>query len=160
MKKIFFEDLPSTKTPLNADNLNQIQENVENAIEEISDSIEKNVKENLVKILWSNSNPTNNFDAQTVSLNDDISNYDMYCVIFNQSTASTNQLTTGILPIGDTFVNMAINKNFRRSLSVSGNSLTFSDTKEFSTYGEVTQKTENAQLIPTYVIGFNFGLFN
>lgn len=151
MKKIFFEDLPSTNTPLNADNLNQIQKNVENAIEEIRD--------NLVKILWSNSNPTNNFDAQTVSLNDDISNYDMYCVIFNQSTGSTNQLTTGILPIGDTFVNMAINKNFRRSLSVSGNSLTFSDAKEFSAYGEVTQKTENAQLIPTYVIGFNFGLF-
>lgn len=151
MEKIIFEDLPSTNTPLNADNLNQIQENVENAIEEIRD--------NLVKILWSNSNPTNNFDAQTVSLNDDISNYDMYCVIFNQSTGSTNQLTTGILPIGDTFVNMAINKNFRRSLSVSGNSLTFSDAKEFSAYGEVTQKTENAQLIPTYVIGFNFGLF-
>ena len=26
MEKIIFEDLPSTKTPLNADNLNQIQE--------------------------------------------------------------------------------------------------------------------------------------
>ena len=34
MEKIFFEDLPSTKTPLNAENLNKIQENVETAINE------------------------------------------------------------------------------------------------------------------------------
>ena len=32
MEKIIFEDLPSTKTPINATNLNLVQDNVENAI--------------------------------------------------------------------------------------------------------------------------------
>lgn len=32
MEKIIFEDLPSTNTPINANNLNQLQNNVENAI--------------------------------------------------------------------------------------------------------------------------------
>ena len=34
MEKINFENLPSTNTPINASNLNQLQTNVENAIEE------------------------------------------------------------------------------------------------------------------------------
>lgn len=38
MEKIIFEDLPSTKTPLNAENLNKIQENIENAINGIVES--------------------------------------------------------------------------------------------------------------------------
>lgn len=32
MEKIIFEDLPSTNTPLNAETLNQLQENIENAL--------------------------------------------------------------------------------------------------------------------------------
>ena len=39
MEKIVFEDLPSTTTPLNASNLNKIQENAENAIEDIEKQI-------------------------------------------------------------------------------------------------------------------------
>lgn len=38
MEKIIFEDLPSTKTPINATNLNQLQTNVENAISAIVES--------------------------------------------------------------------------------------------------------------------------
>lgn len=41
MEKIIFEDLPSTKTPLNAENLNQIQNNIENAIIEIDDKVKE-----------------------------------------------------------------------------------------------------------------------
>lgn len=40
MEKIIFEDLPSTNTPLNAENLNKIQDNVENEINSIK---EKNI---------------------------------------------------------------------------------------------------------------------
>ena len=40
MEKIIFEDLPSTNTPLNAQNLNKIQDNVENEINFIK---EKNI---------------------------------------------------------------------------------------------------------------------
>lgn len=39
MEKIIFEDLPSTKTPLNATNLNKIQENFEESINKINDEI-------------------------------------------------------------------------------------------------------------------------
>ena len=35
MEKINFKDLPSTETPINAENLNQMQDNIEDAIGEI-----------------------------------------------------------------------------------------------------------------------------
>lgn len=38
MEKIIFEDLPSTKTPINSSNLNKIQDNVEEAINGIIES--------------------------------------------------------------------------------------------------------------------------
>lgn len=40
MEKIIFEDLPSTKTPLNAEILNQIQINMENAINELNKNLD------------------------------------------------------------------------------------------------------------------------
>lgn len=48
MQKINFQDLPSTSTPLNASNLNQLQTNVENAINEVVESGE-NANGNYVK---------------------------------------------------------------------------------------------------------------
>ena len=50
MEKIIFEDLPSTKTPLNAENLNQIQENVENAINEVNDKFNYSTEEKIIGI--------------------------------------------------------------------------------------------------------------
>lgn len=38
MEKIIFEDLPSTNTPINANNLNQLQNNIENEINGIIES--------------------------------------------------------------------------------------------------------------------------
>jgi hypothetical protein len=45
MKKIIFEDLPSTKTPLNATNLNQIQTNIETAIDETTANLNTLINE-------------------------------------------------------------------------------------------------------------------
>ena len=42
MQKINFQNLPSTSTPLNATNLNQMQDNIENAIPEVVDSLSSN----------------------------------------------------------------------------------------------------------------------
>ena len=39
MKKIPFKDLPSTDTPIDSANLNLLQDNVEDAIDEVSDDI-------------------------------------------------------------------------------------------------------------------------
>lgn len=46
MEKIIFEDLPSTKTPLSAENLNKIQENVETAINTSKSEILKKISSN------------------------------------------------------------------------------------------------------------------
>ena len=42
MKKIEFQDYPSTETPLNAENLNQMQENIEDAINSYTKSVDAN----------------------------------------------------------------------------------------------------------------------
>ena len=39
MQKINFKNLPDTSTPLNASTLNQMQDNIENAIEDVEDTI-------------------------------------------------------------------------------------------------------------------------
>lgn len=48
MEKIIFEDYPSTNTPLNAENLNQIQENVEEAIEEEKNKFNYSTEEQII----------------------------------------------------------------------------------------------------------------
>lgn len=45
MEKIIFEDLPSTKTPLNAENLNKIQDSIEKEINEINEKNEYSIQE-------------------------------------------------------------------------------------------------------------------
>ena len=57
MEKIIFEDLPSTKTPLNAENLNKIQENVETAINETN----TNLKTLINGVVESGSNDNGNW---------------------------------------------------------------------------------------------------
>lgn len=49
MEKIIFQDYPSTETPLNAENLNQVQTNIENAINGI---VESGSNENGEWIKW------------------------------------------------------------------------------------------------------------
>ena len=48
MEKIIFEDFPSTKTPLNAENLNKIQTNAENAINEVDDKFNYSTEEKII----------------------------------------------------------------------------------------------------------------
>lgn len=62
MDKITFKDYPDTTTPLNANNLNQIQTNIENAIEENKTSIE-NIESDVAAI-----------ESDITTINDDITN--------------------------------------------------------------------------------------
>lgn len=77
MDKINFENLPSTNTPINADNLNQLQTNIENAINEkpnvidnlestiITDALSANqgriLNERISEIIESGSNSNGNY---------------------------------------------------------------------------------------------------
>lgn len=56
MEKIIFEDLPSTKTPLNAENLNQIQINAQNSINEVDNKFNYSTEEQLIGT-WINGKP-------------------------------------------------------------------------------------------------------
>lgn len=56
MEKIIFEDLPSTKTPLNAHNLNKIQENAEVAIDGIDNKFNYSTEEQVIGT-WINGEP-------------------------------------------------------------------------------------------------------
>lgn len=70
MRKIIWENFPSTDTPINADNLNTMQDNIEEAIEELKP----------IELYY-------NASASYVSatLNDNISNYDIIIVIGQSS---------------------------------------------------------------------------
>jgi len=78
MEKINFQDLPSTETPINASNLNKMQDNMEAGIEEVKTS-------SSMKMLWRNSNPTSQFGAQNITLSD--SDYDMLTVLCKRNTS-------------------------------------------------------------------------
>lgn len=72
MNKITFEDLPSTRTPLNARNMNAIQTNAENAINAID---------------------TLNVPVTNIKENDDLNDYTTAGVYYSGATTITNSLS-------------------------------------------------------------------
>lgn len=56
MEKIIFEDFPSIETPINAENLNEIQTNVENAINEVDNKFNYSTEEKKIGI-WVDGKP-------------------------------------------------------------------------------------------------------
>lgn len=97
-------------------------------------------------ILWTNPNPTNNFGAQTISV--DFSNCDMYELVYYQSTTRTNrELSSGRIRVGKGSI-AHYGSGVMRAWDGSNTSLTFENA------------SENQYLIPAYVIGYKTGLFN
>ncbi len=130
---------------LNATNLNKMQDNIENAIKG--------------KILWTNRFPSDElgFEAQTVTLNDSIDNYDMMVVIFRDYYESSYHMSTGLLPIGACLLDTSRHMNSRRILTdISGNTATFGNGCEYRQYGaEHVETTPNSLVaIPEYIIGY------
>lgn len=78
MQKINFKNKPSTDSPINADNLNLLQDNVEDAI----DLVDIKVDEIKPTALWENDNLSSNFEAQTIPLN--LTNFDKIELIFTE----------------------------------------------------------------------------
>lgn len=76
--KINFKNKPDTTTPLTADILNELQGNVEDAI----DLVDIKVDEIKPTVLWENANLSNNFEAQTIPLN--LTNFDKIELIFSE----------------------------------------------------------------------------
>lgn len=169
--KTTWQDLPNTTTPINATNLNKIENGIEaidndvsainNNIGDLTDletsdisSLVNAINSTLPKVLWENSNTTTNFAAQTVTLSEPIENFRYYIILFRHATdntfliSNTSKVGYGMRVHADGWALM----NHRDVTSISGTSCTFSDNKEFPTYGG-NDRTANNRLIPFQIIG-------
>lgn len=112
-------------------------------------------------VLWTNSDTTSDFAGQTITLDESLDDYDMYEILYKQSTGNERILTTGKIPVGNgTFLGMITSSpTFRpTSVTVSGSTISFEDAKVMISVG--TTQVYNNLLIPMYVIGYKTGVFN
>lgn len=100
MNKITFKDLPSTETPINAENLNLMQENIESAVTENAEKID-NLETQMVttegKVLYENTSGS----AEDITLTDSSANYD-YIEIFFRTNDRVYNSTKVYSPNGKT----------------------------------------------------------
>lgn len=110
-------------------------------------------------LLWTNSSPTTNFSAQTITLSKDASNYDVIYVVARYSTTDVLRGSLLLFPDGNTYPLTAhtIDNNYHRLrwVTVNGMSVTFSISKIMTTNGSVGETTTN-HLIPLEIYGINF----
>ncbi len=104
--------------------------------------------------LWENSNSAVDFNAQTITLNDDVSNYRFYYIEYKMHKEYTKYLSTGLIPInlGTTLVG---SKNVLVSRDVgepTGTSLAFADAISWEYRGGELQHN-NTYIIPVRVRG-------
>ena len=109
------------------------------------------------KILWTNNDSTSNFPEQTITLSDNLSNYNFYEIIYKQSTTVTRYMSTGKIPIGFTtelpFISTTLYyRVLSESNSMTNNKILISEGKRVRTYG--TSEQLNSINIPIYVIGY------
>lgn len=154
MEKIIFENAPSTKTPINAENLNQIQENAE-----------KEINENIInlggKILWTNPDLSVQFEQQTITLSSN--DYDCYEVLYKTEASSNNYLNTGKIPKGSgtalIHISGGTSETPIRTRTVNYVSNTSLEIRASYTGSSATTTTNNNYCIPYMVIGYKTGLF-
>lgn len=120
--------------------------------------------ENVIpKLLWSNSNPSDNFPAQKVQL--DLSKYDMVDIFYVTATNETNEVyVKRILKNYQSMLTRAWNggdgyvHQFRRTATVADDGISFS-TADRSGAGNYTNGYTD-KIIPIHIIGYNSKLFN
>ena len=113
------------------------------------------------KVLWINNDTTSQFAAQTITLDESLDNYDMYEILFLQSTQNTRTMTTGKVPVGNgTILTFVTTNNFYRptGTTVSGSSMSVEDSK--ASTGGGTPSVVNDSTIPYMVIAYKTGLFD
>lgn len=116
-------------------------------------------------LLWVNESPSRSFAAQTITLAEDVSNFDFIGVIFAVGSASAenrkNILPMLMMPVSSAMgarMNVAIYRNYVRNItSVSGTSMTFAEGGYYAAYGTNTMTPGNTYVIPRIVLGFKYG---
>lgn len=187
MDKITFKDYPDTTTPVSADNLNQVQTNVENAINGVSGQIPEIVNEKTTStakaycttyinnnfetkgtILWSNSNPSNSFVSQNINLNSN--DYDVLEIFYKVSITGTKIWSEKFLKgYGTQLINVInLNEDVSQTTGARSRDIDYvSDTSLLIKNGLIrddgtqasTPTVNNNILIPLYIIGYKTGLF-
>lgn len=107
------------------------------------------------KIVWVNPNPANSFEAQIITLNDSLSNYDCYEIIYRQSTATKRLFNSGKIPVG-----------FGTILNYCASTLRYRPTSETITNTTISFENainngnqDNRECIPVCIILHKNGLF-
>ena len=84
----------------------------------------------------------------------ELENYDMYEIVFKQTSTTNRQMNTGKIQVGAGFILCYVTTSnyLRASSSVSKTQIGFEDAKQDGT-------TNNGLCIPLYIIGYKTGLF-
>lgn len=115
------------------------------------------------KVLWENASPSASFAGQTVTLSDDVENYDYIGIIFARGSGSAENrsmvLPLLLIPIDGVFtgarMTVAGYRNYIRDVTaMSGDKVTFSGGSYYGTYGTNTASASNTTLTPRQIIGF------
>ena len=147
MQKITFEDLPSTSTPIDSANLNQLQTNVENAIPKRT-------------TLWVNENPTSSFAGQQISLLNN--NYDELIIYYKETATGSSIFSQTIEKTFGTRLFIAFAPSdvkgaiYERTMTITNEtSYTFGDASYFYSSSQ-TQGTNNALVVPFKIVGIKY----
>lgn len=181
--KTTWENAPSTNTPINASNLNKIEEGIyQNSVkaDQVGDltTLKTTVKNNLVNainenydnidglvgtILWTNPNPTSNFDGQNVNLSN--SDYDVLEIIFDQGAGMNKIFSQKFIKGKGTFLQCdlvaeaGIYFRWRNIIYVNDTEYTIGYGYQ-QIAGQSSSSQANSAIIPLYIIGYKIGLFS
>lgn len=108
--------------------------------------------------MWENTNATQDFASQTITLNDGLANYRYYEVIVKQHKTLDRYYSTGKIPT-DKYVVLfsALHINSIRPVTAINNTnktISFDNSAEFTTYNNANSTTNNARNIPFQIIGY------
>lgn len=175
-----WENLPSTNTPITAERLNHMEDGIEEAWEHggggagetlpVGSEIDFDGQASEIptgweqiadtsKILWTNSNPNNDFAAQTITLNS--ADYDVLEWIYRSDVSGNLCFSEkSIKGYGTQFVMPSLSSGSKQWVR---RIIRTSDT-QFSAYDGRsldggTATNANSFCVPLYVIGYKTGLF-
>ena len=111
------------------------------------------------ELLWSNSNPANNFAAQTITASKNTGDYDALLVVAKYSTTDNYYDSSLIMPnnIPYSVKVSSVNYNYNRLrwFTANGSSITISIAEQLTVGGSVSETTNHC--IPVAIYGICFG---
>ncbi|MBO7711924.1 MAG: hypothetical protein J6S85_00065 [Methanobrevibacter sp.] len=117
----------------------------------------ENEKKMICTELWTNQDPTTSFIGQTITLLDDLSDYDYIEIIYNNAAVSPSyQLSSGLVKPSNAIMLTGIYNDriiYRVTSGSLTNQLTFGTGKTYSSYGSGSTNNDNV-IIPYKILGF------